>query len=505
MVMGMYLSARELAQLESAETAFPSPVPTQVISNGEFNPLPQTPQQQQVEACIKELADKHGAKQGLDRRQFLRTGCGMAAAFVALNRVFGQLFDVAEAEAADPARAAERANALQHQLIFDAQTHFVHDQFEHKALLGLAVFAAEHWNPALTEREKTDLYAYKFENYVRQVFLNSDTSVALLSGAPFDDPSWWFLPNEQIREAVDIVNRIAGTRRMLGHAVVTPGQPGWMDAVDVAIDRLHPDSWKLYTIGDPRSPTSKYPFRLDDEKLLYPFYEKAVRAGIRTICIHKGLMPEDYEQSRAGLWQYNTAWDIGKAAKDWPQLNFIIYHGCLQAFREPPDRALAEFEQSGEIKWASDLARVPAQYGVSNVYAEMGSSFAASCTANPRFTAALLGTWIKGLGVDHTIWGTDSVWYGSPQWQIEAMRRLEIPEDMQKKHGFAPLGPADGPVKNQIFGYNSTRLYQLNLRTEYQPLSLDTFAQIKKEYHLAGRLDELRDNVAYGFIAKRSA
>jgi uncharacterized protein len=503
--MGMYLSARELAQLESAEKAFPSPVPTQIISNGEFNPLPQTPQQQQVEALIKELADQHGAKQGMDRRRFLRTSCGMAAAFVALNHVFGHLFDVSEAEAADPERAAERTKALQHQFIFDAQTHFVHDKFDQKELLGLAVFAAEHWNPALTEKEKTDLYSYKFENYVRQIFLNSDTSVALLSGAPFDDPSWWFLPNEQIREAVDIVNRIAGTRRMLGHAVVTPGQPGWMDAVDVAIDQLHPDSWKLYTIGDPRSPTSKYPFRLDDEKLVYPFYEKAVKAGIPTICIHKGLMPADYEKSRAGVWQYNTAWDIGKAAKDWPQLNFIIYHGCLQASRELPDRVLAEFEKTGEIKWASDLARIPAQYGVTNVYAEMGSSFANSCTANPRFTAALLGTWIKGMGVDHTVWGTDSVWYGSPQWQIEALRRLEIPEDMQQKHGFAPLGPANGLVKNQIFGYNSARLYHLELRTEHRPLTMDTYAQIKEEYRLAGRLDELRDNAAYGFIAKRSA
>jgi uncharacterized protein len=65
-----------------------------------------------------------------------------------------------------------------------------------------------------------------------------------------------------------------------------------------------------------------------------------VKAGIRTICIHKGLMPADYEQSWANVWQYNTAWDIGKTAKDWPQLNFVIYHGCLQAFREPPDRVL---------------------------------------------------------------------------------------------------------------------------------------------------------------------
>ena len=53
------------------------------------------------------------------------------------------------------------------------------------------------------------------------------------------------------------------------------------------------------------------------------------------------------------------------------------------------------------------------------------------------------------------VWGTDSVLYGSPQWQIEALRRLEIPDDLQKKYGFAPLGPADGMVKNAIFGYNS--------------------------------------------------
>ena len=503
--MGIYLSARELAQVESAERAFRSPVPTQIISNGEFNPLPQTVQQQQVEARVKELADTHGANLGLDRRQFLRSSCGMAAAFVAMNNVFGRLFDVSEAEAADPQKAAERAEAVKNQFIFDDQTHFVHDKFEQKGLLGLAVFAAEHWNPALTKEEQSDLYYYKFENYVRQIFFNSDTTIALLSGAPFDDQSWDFLSNAQMREGTDIVNKIAGGRRMLAHALARPGQPGWMDEVDHAIEKLRPDSWKMYTIGDPLSAKTKYPWRLDDEKLVYPFYEKAVQAGIRTICIHKGLMPADYEQSWSGVWKYNTHWDIGKAAKDWPQLNFVIYHGCLRAFQELPDTVLAKFEATGEIEWASDLARIPEQYGVSNVYAEMGTSFANSCTANPHFAAALLGTWIKGLGADHVVWGTDSVLYGSPQWQIEALRRLEIPEDMQKKHGFAPLGPDNGSVKNQIFGYNSARLYNLNLRADYRPLPQDKFAQIKEEYRMVGTLDALRDNAAFGFIAKRSA
>ena len=85
--------------------------------------------------------------------------------------------------------------------------------------------------------------------------------------------------------------------------------------------------------------------------------------------------------------------------------------------------------------------------------------------ANPRFAAALLGTLLRGLGPERVLWGTDSVWYGSPQWQIEAMRRLEIPDDMQKKHGFAPLGPADGAIKSAIFAGNAVRLYGLEIKT----------------------------------------
>lgn len=499
--MGIYLSDRELAELEPSENGFRSPVPTQIVSNGEFNPLPQTPDQKRVEARIKELADLHGAKRGLDRREFLRTASGMAAAFVAMNDVFGRVFDVSEAEAANHEQAEERAASLKGQFIFDDQTHFVHDGYQQEALLGLATYAVENWGSTLDAGD-ISMYIYKFENYVRQIFFNSDTSVALLSGAPFDDKSWDFLTNEAIRDAVNTINKVAGGKRMLGHALVTPGQPGWMEKVDETLENIPPDSWKLYTIGDPLSAKTKYPWRLDDEKLVYPFYEKAVKAGIKTMCIHKGLMPADYEKSWAGVWEYNTAWDIGKAAKDWPDLNFVIYHGCLRAFHEDPAGPLARFEETGHIEWASDLAEIPEKYGVNNVYAEMGTSFANSCVANPRFAAALLGTWIKGLGVDHLVWGTDSVLYGTPQWQIEAMRRLEIPEDMQKKHGFSPLGGATSAAKNQIFGFTSAGLYGLNLRADYSPLPQDKFAQIKDEYRMAGNLDSLRDNATHGFIAR---
>lgn len=495
--MTQIFTDEELKQFKSAQTeAFASPVPTQIISNGEFTPSSQTKQQSQVEARIKQLADEHGKKQGLSRRQFLGSASGMAAAFLAMNEVFGPHFIIDSSEAAEPERAIARATALQDQFIFDDQTHFVHDDFKHDGLLNIPRFAADHWEAGLT-RDQLTLSDLKFQNYIRQIFLNSDTKIALLSGAPFDDPSWWFLANDQIRGAVESINKLAGARRMYGHFVITPKQSGWMDEVDKVLETRRTDSWKAYTIGDPLTSTTKYPWRLDDEELMYPFYEKAVKAGITNLAIHKGLMPADYEKSWPEVWKHASAWDIGKAAKDWPDMNFIIYHACLRPAFELPDQTLAEFEATGEIKWASDLARIPEEYGVDNVYADLGTCFANSATANPRFAAALLGTLIKGLGEDHVVWGTDSVWYGSPQWQIEAMRRLEIPEDMQKKHGFAPLGPADGVVKNKIFGLNTAKLYKLDPELALQVVNSDGIASLKQNFTNSA---ELRDNTRYGYI-----
>jgi len=500
--MPHYLSDEELKRIAPAEvTAFRGPVPTQIVSNGEYNPLPQTAEQRRVEARVKVLAGDLAKKHGLSRRQFLATSAGMAAAFLAMNDVFGPVFDVSRAEAATPGVADMRAQALAGQFIVDAQTHFVRDDFKQEGLLDLAKYAKQHWNPALVG--ESSLARFKFENYVKEIFVDSDTKVALLSGAPFDDPTWDLLTNDQIVAARAGINRIAGSRRLLAHSVITPRKQDWMAEVDRAIATLKPDSWKGYTIGDPLFPSKQASYWwLDDDKLMYPFYEKIVKAGITTVCIHKGLLPADYEKSWPGVWEYATVKDVGKAAKDWPKVNFVMYHGALRNFLETPDAALAEFEQTGRIKWATDLAEIPAKHGVKNVYAEVGTAFATAAVASPRLAAAFIGTLVKGVGADHVIWGSDSVWYGSPQWQIEALRRLEIPEEMRKKHGFAPLGPADGKVKTAIFGGNSAKLYGLQVRSAQHGITTDKIAAIKAEYVAAGGT---RSNARYGYVARPTA
>ncbi len=496
-----WLSDKELEEVLPADkAAFRSPVPTQIVSNGEYNPPPQTEAQRKVEALIKEYSDKYAKHQGVDRRVFLKSASGFAAAFLAMNQVFGPVWDVSEAEAADKEMSDARAKKLSKQFIFDDQTHFVRDDFDKEGLLGLGKYALEHWNPKMAETPMT-LARYKFENYLKEIFMDSDTKVALLSSAPFDDPSWYLLFNDQLRDARATVNSVAGSRRLFSHTVVTPGTEGWMDEVDKAISDYKPDSWKGYTIGDPLSPSSKgTAWRLDDEKLVYPWYEKAVKSGIRTICIHKGLLPRDYEQSWPGVWKYATVDDVPKAAKDWPQLNFVIYHGALRPFLEDPSYELDLFEKTGEIRWVTDLARMREEHGVNNVYGELGTTFGTSAVANPRFAAAIVGSLVNGLGADHVVWGTDSVWYGSPQWQIEAFRRLEIPEDMAKKHGWKTrLGDADSRIKRMIFGENSAKLYNYKIKAEYENIGTDKLAQMKEIYERTGGE---RNNAYYGYIGK---
>jgi uncharacterized protein len=146
----------------------------------------------------------------------------------------------------------------------------------------------------------------------------------------------------------------------------------------------------------------------------------------------------------------------------------------------------------------SDLAEVSAKYGAANVYADVGASFAAICLSHPRGAAAMMGILIKGLGADHVIWGTDSSWFGSPQWQIEAFRRMEIPEDMQRAHGFAPLGDARGAVKTAILGGNGAKVYGVQARAQHAPgWPRDRLAALRAAYLDSGRRPS---HLAYGYV-----
>ena len=225
------LSPEELDSVLPAETSsYPSPVPTQIVSNDEYMPSPQTAKQKEYEARIKEMGAQLAKKQGLSRRAFFKTAGGMAAAFVAMNDTYGPVFSVSSAEAATPEMADERAKGLKNQFIMDMHTHFLRDDTKIMGFVAQrAAVGKSGWNPALVGKEQT-IEELKFANYFKEVFLDSDTKVACITGAPSEILADWFLTNEMKVEARAKINKEAGTRRALAHAIFTPGYDGWMVA-----------------------------------------------------------------------------------------------------------------------------------------------------------------------------------------------------------------------------------------------------------------------------------
>jgi hypothetical protein len=507
------LTPEELEKLTPAESLFRSPIPVQSVSSDEFSPAPQSARQREFEARIKGIGAKLAKRQGISRRAFFKTAGGMAAAFVAMNEVYAKgsapIYQVLRDEEKFPELAQTRADGLKGQFIMDMHTHFLRDDTRLEGFVrSREAVGKAGWNPGLAGKPQT-IEDLKFANYFKEIFLDSDTKAACISGSYSVDERDSFLTNRMKFDARERVNREAGTRRMFSHAIFTPGWAGWLDKVEEENETLKPDSWKGYTIGDNTNKhLSKFPFRLDDEKLMYPFYERLAKAvakypdrpGLKNVCIHKGLFPPSVEKQFPQLLGYCNVDDVGKAAKDWPLLNFVIYHSAFRWSGGPvtAQQGWEQVERTGRVEWVTDLADIPGRFGVNNVYADLGQIFAQSTMAEPRLCAYMMGALVKGLGADHVVWGTDAIWTGSPQWQIEALRRLEIPEDLRARFGFAPLGAADGPVKRAIFGENNARLYGFGAK-QRAALETDRVAYWKGLYDKHGGD---RTNLAYGYANK---
>ncbi|HYT48500.1 MAG TPA: hypothetical protein VEL04_08770, partial [Burkholderiales bacterium] len=284
-----WLSDSQLSGLARADEAdeLRSPIPTQVVSNGEYLPFPQTPQQRQVEARIGEIAGEASRRLGMSRRRFLASSGGMAAAFIAMNEVFGRFFDVDPLELMGSAHAQ---GAVPRDLfVFDDQLHMIRESFNGPLALramsqgaGAAASAAgfdknpfnteglpdelgrpwASWNPSLGQ---TPIVGANFHlvKFVKDVYLDSQVAVAILSNAPlglFEPPggdkpriprsageslSAMNLTGYQTAAVRDWVNQIAGSTRLLAHGQIFPGKNN-LGFMQQQIDQFHPDSWKGY-------------------------------------------------------------------------------------------------------------------------------------------------------------------------------------------------------------------------------------------------------------------
>jgi predicted TIM-barrel fold metal-dependent hydrolase len=495
MVMLLTESARR--RLRPGECLPRLPIPSNIVSNGEFTPPGQSPKLRHYESLMFAQAADQASRHSVNPADWCRTPMAMAGAFGIMNRLFAPHFNVSPTEMVDAEEARARQQRLSRQFVFDDQVHFLRDDADpvyFEPLTGLIELSAELLG--LPHAGRFGIEQIQFAHFLKAIYLDSDTKVALLSGAPSEGMP--MLTNHQMAAARAAVNMVVGERRLLTHAVLAPGHPGWLDEIDRVHAELKPDGWKGYTVGEPFSPSDKR-YRLDDEALMYPAYERMVEAGVRNLCVHKGLLPADADEVMPGAEPFAGVDDVAKAAADWPQLNFVIYHAAYRTIPQPTEAELHRFERDGRIDWVSDLAELPARHGVSNVYADIGASFAFTVLTHPRLAAAMIGMLVKGLGADRVLWGTDSVWYGSPQWQIEAFRRLIMPEDLIARFGYQDLGGDDSPLRRAILGENAARLYGVDPGDYSGPGMADTqLAGIVANYRSAGGLP---DNAVHGYAA----
>ena len=121
--------------------------------------------------------------------------------------------------------------------------------------------------------------------------------------------------------------------------------------------------------------------------------------------------------------------------------------------------------KTGDFEWHSVLMDIKRRNpGMSNVYPEVGSFFNALVVADPVLCMHGMGKNIKHYGADHVVWGTDCLWWGSPQWAIEAFKRFDISDEFVEKFGYAKISKAD---KAKILGLNAAKLYDIEVPSEF--------------------------------------
>jgi hypothetical protein len=259
------------------------------------------------------------------------------------------------------------------------------------------------------------------------------------------------LTNDDIADARTIVERYAGSRRVLTHTIVHPNLgEAELDAMVRWREALGPAGWKVYTLWAP--PGHGAGWSLDDE-VGAPFLERVRELGPRIVCAHKGIAGPVANRAPASA----SPRDVGPAAVAFPDVTFVVYHSGydIDPEEEGPHRA---DPHRGVSRLVTSLADAGVPPGA-NVYAELGSTWYLMLR-RPTEAAHVLGKLLAAVGEDRILWGTDSVWYGPPQPLIDAFRAFQIPERLQEAYGYPALTDA---VKAKILGLNAARLYGVDV------------------------------------------
>ena len=484
-----------------------SPMPTQVVSNEEFIPRPQNGRQKHVEYLIGQMADEKSKKLGVDRRTFMASAMGLATCFVASNKVYGKVFDVDEVETMEAAAIDEKFPKGEY-FVMDVQSHFTNGQ--------VLPFRSMEFVKNMGFNLKNDAEAYSYKNFVKEMFFDSDTEMVVISGVPTREinkdkdgkvlegkartPYGGILPSWLMSQAKKELNDLSGSVRAVCQGNLAPNhywnkatnsmdKAATIEQMERELNLYKIDSWKWYCHTDPGQ--SGGGFQIDDDNAQW-FYEESRKRGMKLISVHKG-----YSYQSRTLGHLANPKDVEKAALRNPDLNFVVYHSAIQhGPNEPNWKENNNFDPTtGDFEWHKTLMDIKKRNPkINNVYPEVGSFFNVLVVADPIMAMHGMGKNIKHYGSDHVIWGTDCLWWGSPQWGIDAFKRFDISDEMCEKFGYTKITKED---KAKIFGLNAAKLYKVNVKAQRKAFKGDVFDKLKTAYLERGGQ---RSNSAYGWV-----
>jgi hypothetical protein len=411
------------------------PIKLDTTSNGEFEPVPLNAAA--LYARERALAALHDNQRRLatSRRAYLTSLVGAAATLSAFNEAFAAAGQrggsYALPKEAPFELAAARTVLASDDFIFDVQLHHVNPKGAWRQRAGPNAFRSM---PNSNCGKADHVECFSSGALLKDVFHDSDTAMGVLSHVPggMQTNPLDFDAASATRAAA---NALDNTQRLLLHGRCMPTLPGEIDGMDAQAAQFPVAAFKTYTQFGPADGAAG--FYLDDDRFGTPFIERARKLGVKNIAVHKGLA------FGARGYEYSTARDIGPVAK-----------------RHPHVRSM---QDAGNPR---------------NVYAELGSTWR-FVMRDPDQAAHLLGKLLKTFGEDRVLWGTDSIWYGSPQDQILAFRAFQISNEFQQRFGYPALTPE---LKRKVFGLNAARVYGLKpdeLRTK---LAKDRVQKSKLEY-----------------------
>jgi hypothetical protein len=311
--------------------------------------------------------------------------------------------------------------------------------------------------------------------YLHDLFLASDTTVAMLSDVPNSGASTAPVPFPEALSTQQITARSTdgGAGRLLVQNIIAPNVgplDATLDEMSSAVQSGPPAAFKVYTAWSPTA----HGFSLEDPTIGLPTVQHAHDLGVKVFVAHKGLPLVNFDPV------FNHPEDIVAISRQFPDMDFVIYHAAWQ-----PSHVEGPYDPTATVGIdtllaALDRHQVPPN---DNIWVDLATVWRQLLTL-PDQAAHALGKVLSRVGQHRVMWGTDAIWYGSPQPQIMAMRAFQITSEYQDRYGYPAL---TDELKAGIFGLNAASLFGVDPTAKRCGLTSDPItANIEESAQLRG-------------------